>query len=51
LQTQAIAVRKALLTQLQFSSVWVCYSLDLLTAVGAKRFEDAAGGPFYRAER
>jgi Zn-dependent protease with chaperone function len=49
LSTQAVEVRKALLTALPMPGRWFCYSLDLVPSRHRDRFERAAGGPFYRA--
>ncbi|MGE5743231.1 MAG: M48 family metalloprotease [Gemmatimonadota bacterium] len=48
--TQATSVMHALVAGLRLPGDWICFPLDLLTRIGAKRFEEAAGGAFYRAE-
>lgn len=47
--TQAVEVRKALLTGVPLADEWFCWSLDLVSRKRRKQFEEAAGGPFYRA--
>jgi hypothetical protein len=51
LTSQATEMRKALLGALPMPGRWFCYSLDLVPRKRRKEFDEAAGAPFYQAQR